>query len=93
MHYSVLRLLAPGARSKVEALFFLKVIMLHIKFKGMEYRAPCKHIFCPYTHPRAPGARSKGRNIFFLKAVPLYIKLKGMERRALCKHIILFILS
>ena len=28
----------------------LKVVMLHIKLKGMELRAPCEHIFCPYTH-------------------------------------------
>ena len=21
------------------------------KLKGMEFRAPCKHAFCPYTHP------------------------------------------
>ena len=30
--------------------------MLHIKLKGMEHnkRAPCKHIFCPYTHPEPP---------------------------------------
>ena len=29
--------------------------MLHIKLKGMEHRAPCKHKFCPYTLPLAPG--------------------------------------
>ena len=27
--------------------FFLKVVMLFIKLKEMEHRAPCKHIFCP----------------------------------------------
>ena len=35
--------------------------MLHIKLKGMEYRAPRKHIYCP----SAPGARSKGENFLF----------------------------
>ena len=35
--------------------FFLKVVMLHIKFKGMEHRAPCKHTFCPYTRPQHVG--------------------------------------
>ena len=25
------------------------MVMLHIKFKGMGHRAPCKHIFSPYT--------------------------------------------
>ena len=34
-----------GKGQKVKA-FFLKVIMLNIKLKGMERRAPCKHIFC-----------------------------------------------
>ena len=29
--------------------FSLKVVMLHIKLMGMEYRAPCKHIFCTHT--------------------------------------------
>ena len=33
-------------------IFFLKVVMLHIKLKGKEHRAPCNHIFCPYTHPK-----------------------------------------
>ena len=34
--------------SKVKTFFFyLKVVMLHIKLKGMENRAPRKHIFCP----------------------------------------------
>ena len=49
----------------------------------MEHRAPCKHIFCPYTHPWPLGW---GQNIC-LKDVMLHIKLKGMEPRAPCKHI------
>ena len=44
--------------------------MLHIKLKGMEHRAPCKHIFCLYPW----GG---------VKEVILHIKLKGMEHRAL----------
>ena len=36
-------------------LFFLKVVMLHIKLKGTEHRAPCKHIFCTYAHPQPVG--------------------------------------
>ena len=27
--------------------------------KGMEHRASCKHIFCPYTHPRPVGLGHK----------------------------------
>ena len=44
----------PGVRSKVE-FFFLKVVMLHIKLKGIEHRAPCKHIFFPLTHLQPVG--------------------------------------
>ena len=29
--------------------------MLHIELMGIEHRAPCKHIFCPYKHPRPLG--------------------------------------
>ena len=58
---------------------------------GMEHRAPCKHIFCPYTHPRTtPAVGLKGQNIFLLKIVMLHIKLKGIEHRAPCKHIFCF---
>ena len=35
--------------------FLFKVVMLHIKLKGMEHRTPCKYIFCPYTHPEPVG--------------------------------------
>ena len=63
--------------------------MLHIKLMGMEHddddddRAPCKHIFCPFTHARP---WSKDQNIFLLKVVMLHIKLKGIEHRASFKH-------
>ena len=73
--------------------------MLHIKLKGIEYRAPCKHIICPYK----PQVGSKVQNIFFLKVVMLitklkgmsiehraHIKLKGMKHRAPSKHIHVF---
>ena len=42
----------PGVESK--QLFFLTVVMLHIKLNGMEHRTSCKHIFCPKT-PSTPG--------------------------------------
>ena len=44
-----------GRGLKVETFFFLKVV----KFKGMEHIAPCKHILCPYTHPRSLGSGQK----------------------------------
>ena len=31
------------------------IVMLHIKLKEREHRAPCKHIFCPYKHPQPQG--------------------------------------
>ena len=74
----------PGVGSKCQN-FFLKVVMLHIKLKGIEHRAPCKHIIYPYVH--LSGVGSKGQNIYFLKVVMLYIKFKGMEHTAKCKHI------
>ena len=45
--------------SKGQNIFCLKEVMLHIKFKGMEHKAPCKHIVCSYTHPQPVGG-SKG---------------------------------
>ena len=37
----------PGVGQKVKIHFFY-----FIKLKGMEHRAPCMHIFSPYTHPQ-----------------------------------------
>ena len=45
---------APGMRSNGQ-FFFLSVVMLHNKLKGMKLRTPCKHIFCLYTHPQPMG--------------------------------------
>ena len=65
-------------------LFFLKEVMLHIKLKGMEHRAPCRLKSCPYTHPPTPyGVKT----FFSLKEVMLHIKLKGRGHKTPCKHI------
>ena len=57
----------PGVGSEGKNIFFLlKVVMLHIKLKGMEYRAPCKHIFCPYTHPQPLGWGQKVKTFFYV---------------------------
>ena len=64
---------------KRSKLFFLKVVMLHIKLKGMECKAPCKHIFCPYAHPRPVGPVQKVKLFFLLNVVMLHIKLKGKK--------------
>ena len=80
--------LAPGWGQKVKTCccFFLKEAMLHIKLKVMEHRAPCKHIVCPYTHPRPLGGIKRSKH-FFSKVFMMHIKLKGMVYRASCKHI------
>ena len=54
----------------------LKVVMLHIKLKGLEHRAPFEHIVCSYTHPKFPDGV---KTFLFLKAVLLHIKLDGLE--------------
>ena len=55
---------APGVGSKDKNTFFLKVVMMHIKLKGMERSASCKHINCPYTHPKPLGVGSKGQTLW-----------------------------
>ena len=68
----------PDEGSKGKNIFFLKVVMLHIKLKGMEHRGPYKHIFCPYTHPRPLGRRQKVKIFyFFLKVVMWHCQIKG----------------
>ena len=59
--------------------------MLHIKLNGMEHRAPSKHIFCPYTHPRPLGSMVK--TFFFSESSHVAFQIKGLEHRAPCKHI------
>ena len=39
----------------VKIQLFHNMVMLHIKLKGMEHRAPYMHIFSPYTHPKPLG--------------------------------------
>ena len=46
---------APWIESEGKKNKFLKVVMLHIKLKATERRAPCKHILCSYTHPQPVG--------------------------------------
>ena len=78
---------APEGSQKFNT-FFLKIVMLHIKLKGMEHRTPRKHIFCPYTHSRPLGWSQKVKAFYFLKVVTLHINLKGRELRAPCNHIL-----
>ena len=43
-HILFLHNLDPWGGGKGQTILFLKVVMLHIKLKGKERRAPCKHI-------------------------------------------------
>ena len=56
----------------------LKVVMLHIKLKGMEHRAPCKYILCPYTHPCPVGSGQKAKT-FFSQCGHVEYQIKGNE--------------
>ena len=64
-----------GVGSKGQNFFFLKEVLLHIRFKGIEHRAPCKHIFL--SLPLGWGQQVK--TFFVLKTVVLHTKLKGTE--------------
>ena len=49
---------------EVKRLNNLKVVIVHIKSKGIEHRAPCKYIFCPNTHPRALGGVKRSKYFY-----------------------------
>ena len=70
-HILSLRALYPlGWGQKAKHIFLLKVVMLHIKLKGMGHWAACKHINCPYTHTQplrwSQKVNSQARKIKFL---------------------------
>ena len=66
-----------GWGQKVKTFFVLKTVMLHTKLKGTEYKAPCKHIFCPYTHPRLLGRGQKVKTFFFSESSHVAYQIKG----------------
>ena len=41
-----------GGVQKVKPYIFVKVVMLHIKLKGIDHRTPWKQICCHYTNVR-----------------------------------------
>ena len=55
--------------------FFLKVVMLHIKLKGMEHRSPCNHMLCPNTHPRS--LEWVKRSKYAYESSPVAYQIKG----------------
>ena len=76
-----------GVASKDQNMFFSEGSHVEYQIKGNGWSAPCKHIFCPYTHPPPLRWSQKVKTVFFLKVFMLHIKIKGMELRASCKHI------
>ena len=62
---------------KVKTLF-RNMVMFHIELKGMEHRAPYKHIFCAYIYPLPLwwGQRSKH---FFSENSHVANQIKGKE--------------
>ena len=50
--------------------------MLHNKFKGMEHRVLCKHIFCPYTHPRTLWS-GQSSDHFLSESSPFAYQING----------------
>ena len=53
----------PGVGSNHFFFIFLAV-MLHIKLKGMELKAPCKHLSCPYTHNQSQDGVKRSKHFF-----------------------------
>ena len=67
---------APGMGSKGQNIFFLKVVVMHIKLKRMKHRAPRKHIVCPYTNPRFLGLGQTVKT-FFSESSHVAYQIKG----------------
>ena len=58
-------------------LLFSKVVTFHIKLMGMERGAPCKHIFCSYTHLRPLGSGQMVNIFFFTESSNVAFQIKG----------------
>ena len=79
----------PGGGVKRSKYFFLKVVMLHIKLKGMGHRARgIEHhpsTYSVFTHTLRPRGIVK---TFFLKVVMLHIKLNYIASSTKQAHIL-----
>ena len=91
--YSVLtHTLDPWGGIKGKNSFFLDV-MLYIKLKHMEHRAPCKYIFCPYTNPQ-PQIGVKKVKTFFSESSHVTYQIKGNgAKRTMQAHLLSFYTS
>ena len=81
----VVNILPRGWCQKVKLYLILKVVMLHIKLKGIEHRTPWKQVCCHYTHQRPLGWGQKVIFCSFQKVVMLHIKVKWKKCRPTCK--------
>ena len=70
MPANILPLLTLSATG-VGSIFFLNVVMLHIKLKKMKHRTPCKQIFLPFTHHGVKRSFSESRHVVY--------QIKGKE--------------
>ena len=68
-----------GWGQKVKLYLFLKVVMLHIKLKGIEHRAPWKQICCHYTHTNDPLGWGQKAIFFFSKSGHVAYQIKVEE--------------
>ena len=57
---------------------------------GLSIFAPCKHIFCPYTHPRPLGSDQMIKTLFFLKSHVAY-QIKDYGAQSITQAHILFL--
>ena len=81
MHAHILSLhtySTPLVGSKGQPIFSLEVVILHIKLKGMEHRAPSKRICFLYTHPRPLGWDQRSKH-FFTESSHVAYQSKGNE--------------
>ena len=87
--YSVLtHTLNPQMESKGQHIFWLKVVMLHIKLKGIEHSVSCNYIFFSYTHHRPPyGVKT----FFFAESSHVAYRIKGNGTQSTMQAHILFI--
>ena len=54
----------PWGTSNTKTIYFLKVVMLHIKLIEMEKRAPYKYIFCVLAHPQPLDGIKRSTHLF-----------------------------
>ena len=75
--YTHPRPLGLDQKVKTVVFFLLKMVMLHIKIKGMTRTTTCKQN-CVLTHTLDPWGRAKGQNFFFSEKFMLHIKLTAI---------------